>query len=190
MHDIIRTFIAMDASNITALEHLQKEMASSIRWDLSVVKPIEKDKFHFTILFLGEIHKDVVKSITEKLLRVEFESFKILYNNIGAFPNKNFPRIIWVGIDDDGKRKMMNLSHTISSTLDLEEFGLRIDQIFVPHLTLFRLKKQVKIDFDTLSNLMGNRIFGADTMDRFHLKKSDLTSQGPIYSNILTVHAK
>jgi 2'-5' RNA ligase len=37
---------------------------------------------------------------------------------------------------------------------------------------------------------MGNRIFGADTMDRFHLKKSDLTSQGPIYSNILTVHAK
>ena len=84
----------------------------------------------------------------------------------------------------------MNLSHTISSTLDLEEFGLRIDQIFVPHLTLFRLKKQVKIDFDTLSNLMGNRIFGADTMDRFHLKKSDLTSQGPIYSNILTVHAK
>lgn len=180
----------MDASNITALEHLQKEMASSIRWDLSMVKPVEKDKFHFTILFLGEIHKDIVKSITEKLLRVEFESFKILYNNIGAFPNKNFPRIIWVGIDDDGKRKMMNLSHTISSTLDLEEFGFRIDQIFVPHLTLFRLKKQVKIDFDTLSNLMGNRIFGADTMDRFHLKKSDLTSQGPIYSNILTVHAK
>jgi RNA 2',3'-cyclic 3'-phosphodiesterase len=180
----------MDASNTTALEHLQKEMASSIRWDLSVVKPIEKDKFHFTILFLGEIHKDIVKSITEKLLRVEFESFKILYNNIGTFPNKNFPRIIWVGIDDDGKRKMMNLSHTISSILDLEEFGLRIDQIFVPHLTLFRLKKQIKIDFDTLSNLMGNRIFGADTMDRFHLKKSDLTSQGPIYSNIVTVHAK
>jgi len=27
-------------------------------------------------------------------------------------------------------------------------------------------------------------------MDRFHLKKSDLTSKGPIYSNILTVHAK
>ena len=188
MHDIVRTFIAMDASNTTALEHLQKEMTSNIRWDLNVVKPIEKDKFHFTIIFLGEIQKDIIKSITEKLLRVEFESFKILYNNIGAFPNKNFPRIIWVGIDDDGKRKMMNLSHTILLKLDRE--GLRMDQTFVPHLTLFRLKKQVRIDFDSLSNLMGNRIFGADTMDRFHLKKSDLTSQGPIYSNILTVHAK
>ena len=85
---------------------------------------------------------------------------------------------------------MTNLSHTILSKLDREEFGLRMDQIFVPHLTLFRLKKQVRIDFDSLSNLIGNRIFGADTMDRFHLKKSDLTSQGPIYSNILTVHAK
>lgn len=188
MHDTARTFIAMDASNTTALEHLQKEMNSSIRWDLNVVKPIEKDKFHFTILFLGEIHKDVIKSITERLLRVEFESFKILYNDIGAFPNKNFPRIIWVGIDDDGKRKMMNLSHTILSKLNQE--GIGIDQNFVPHLTLFRLKKQVRIDFDNLSNLIGNRIFGADTIDRFHLKKSDLTSRGPIYSNILTVYAK
>ena len=51
----------MDASNTTALEHLQKEMTSSIRWDLNVVKPIEKDKFHFTILFLGEIHKGYYK---------------------------------------------------------------------------------------------------------------------------------
>ena len=153
-----------------------------------MVKSIEKDKFHFTILFLGDIHKDIIKNITEKLLRVEFESFKILYNNIGAFPNKNFPRIVWVGIDDDGKKKMMNLSHTILSKLDREI--LKMDQIFVPHLTLFRLKKQLRIDFDNLSNLTGNRIFGADTMDRFHLKKSDLTSQGPIYSNMLTVYAK
>jgi 2'-5' RNA ligase len=188
LHDTVRTFIAIDASNITALEHLQKEITSSIRWDLKVVKPIEKDKFHFTILFLGEIHKDIIKNITEKLLRVEFESFKILYNNIGAFPNKNFPRIVWIGIDDDGKKKMMNLSRTILSKLDRE--GLRTDQIFVPHLTLFRLKKRVRIDFDGLSNLMENRIFGADTIDRFHLKKSDLTSQGPIYSNMLTVYAK
>jgi 2'-5' RNA ligase len=178
----------MDASNTAALEHLQKEVSSSIKWDLNVIKPIEKDKFHFTILFLGEIHKDFIKNITEKLLKVEFESFNILYNNIGVFPNKNFPRIVWVGIDDDGKKKMMDLSHTILSKLDRE--GLRIDKIFVPHLTLFRLKRQTRIDFDNLSNLMGNRIFGADTMDRFHLKKSDLTSQGPIYSNILTVYAK
>lgn len=188
MHDTVRTFIAMDASNTTVLEHLQKEMTSSIGWDLNVVKPIEKDKFHFTILFLGEIHKDIIKSITERLLRVEFESFKILYYDIGAFPNKNFPRIIWVGIDDDGKRKMMNLSHTILSKLNRE--GIRMDKNFVPHLTLFRLKKQVRIDFDNLSNLMGSRIFGSDIIDRFHLKKSDLTSWGPIYSNILTVYAK
>ena len=67
----------MDASNTTALEHLQKEMSSSIGWDLDMVKSIEKDKFHFTILFLGDIHKDIIKNITEKLLRVEFESFKI-----------------------------------------------------------------------------------------------------------------
>ena len=186
---LYQTFIAMDASNTTALEHLQKEMSSSIGWDLDMVKPIEKDKFHFTILFLGDIHKDIIKNITEKLLRVEFESFKIFYNNIGAFPNKNFPRIVWVGIDDDGKKKMMNLSHTILSKLDRE--GLKMDQIFSePHLTLFRLKKQLRIDFDNLSNLTRNRIFGADTMDRFQLKKSDLTSQGPIYSNMLTVYAK
>ena len=75
---------------------------------------------------------------------------------------------------------MMNLSHTILSKLDQE--GLKIDQIFVPHLTLFRLKRQIRIEFDSLSNLMENKIFGADTMDRFHLKKSDLTSQGPIYA--------
>jgi 2'-5' RNA ligase len=115
----------MDAYNTTALEHLQKELTSSIRWDLNVVKSIKKDKFHFTILFLGEIHKDIIERITEKLLRVEFS-----------------------------------------------------------------LKKQVRIDFDNLSNLMKSRTFGAETMDIFHLKKSDLTSQGRIYSNILSVYAK
>jgi 2'-5' RNA ligase len=188
LHDTVRTFIAIDALNTNALENLQKELTSSVQWDLNVVKPIEKDSFHFTILFLGEIHKDIIERITEKLLKVEFESFDILYNNIGAFPNKNFPRIIWVGIDDDGKQKMLNLNHAILSKMEQE--GFEVDKIFVPHLTLFRLKKRVRIDFDNLSNFVGSRTFGADIIDRFHLKRSDLTSRGPIYSNILTVYAK
>ena len=187
--NIIRTFIAMDALNIDALENLQKELTSRIQWDLNVVKPTKKDHFHFTILFLGEIHRNIVERITEKLSEIEFKSFNILYNNIGVFPNKNFPKIIWVGIDDEGKQKMMDLNRNILSKLNQE--GLRrTDKISVPHLTLFRLKRQVKIDFDNLSNLMKNRTFGTDIMDRFYVKKSDLTSQGPIYSNILTVHAK
>ena len=189
MHDTVRTFIAMDALNTDALENLQRELTSSIKWDLNVIKPIKKDHFHFTILFLGEIHRDIVERVTERLLEIEFESFNISYNNIGVFPNKKFPRIIWVGIDNDGKQKMMNLSRTILSKLDQERLG-RTDDIFVPHLTLFRLKRQTKIDFDSLSNLVKSRTLGTDVMDRFHLKKSDLTSQGPIYSNIITVYAK
>jgi 2'-5' RNA ligase len=188
LHDTVRTFIAIDALNTNALENLQKELTSSIQWDLNVIKPVEKDNFHFTILFLSEIHKDIIERITEKLLKVEFESFDILYNNIGAFPNKKFPRIIWVGIDDKGKQKMLNLSHTILSKM--EEEGFEVDKNFVPHLTLFRLRKQVRIDFDNLSNFVGGRNFGADIVDRFHLKRSDLTPRGPIYSNILTVYAK
>ena len=65
-------------------------MSSSIGWDLDMVKPIEKDKFHFTILFLGDIHKDIIKNITEKLLRVEFESFKISTTISGHFLTRTF----------------------------------------------------------------------------------------------------
>ena len=95
----------MDASNITALEHLQKEITSSIRWDLNVVKPIEKDKFHFTILFLGEIHKDIIKNITEKLLRVEFESFKIFTTPSGHFLTRTYLELYGLGLTMMEKRR-------------------------------------------------------------------------------------
>jgi 2'-5' RNA ligase len=34
------------------------------------------------------------------------------------------------------------------------------------------------------------RTFDTDLVDRVHLKKSDLTPSGPVYSNIYTVEAK
>jgi 2'-5' RNA ligase len=41
-----------------------------------------------------------------------------------------------------------------------------------------------------ISSKYQGRTFGSDRIDKVHLKKSELRSSGPVYSNVYTVEAK
>jgi RNA 2',3'-cyclic 3'-phosphodiesterase len=63
------------------------------------------------------------------------------------------------------------------------------DKPFTPHMTLFRIKKgKLKITTKLLSEF-DHLSFGSDIINKVHLKQSDLTSSGPIYTDIFTVNA-
>ena len=182
----MRTFIAVDVS-ANAIANVQHEIMSSAGWSPRDVKQVETQNFHFTLIFLGEKSDADVDSIKTKLAQVQFEPFTLTYASIGAFPKPASARIIWVGVDPVGGQKLTALANDVVAKM--AELGFSADKPFSPHTTIFRAKGPPIQVSDITAKYQG-RTFGSDLIDRAHLKKSDLMSSGPVYSNIYTVEAK
>ena len=181
----MRTFIAVDVTARDTISKLQYDIISNARWGPRAVKPVEVQNFHFTMIFLGEVND--VDRIIRKIEELEFEPFTITYQSIGAFPNSNMAKIIWIGVDKTSEQKLSNLANNIITKM--MEIGFSADKPFSPHMTLFRVKGS-PVKADNILAKYKYRIFGEDIIDKVHLKKSDLKSSGPTYSNIYTLEAK
>jgi RNA 2',3'-cyclic 3'-phosphodiesterase len=182
----MRTFVAVDVST-NAIAKLQKEILSTIGGDTRDVKPVEPHNFHFTLIFLGETSDHDVDRIKEKLAGFQFEPFTITYTGIGAFPNPAYARVVWVGVDPEGVQELTSLANEVVTKMS--ELGFKADKPFSAHMTFLRAKgRPVKATY--ISSKYQGKTFGSDRIDKLHLKKSELTPSGPIYSNVYTVEAK
>lgn len=179
----MRAFVAVDCKS-AEISKLQQDMMSSSGWSTREVKAVEPANFHFTLIFLGEISDVQAQQVKDKLAEIKFEPFSVTYTGAGAFPNNNNARVVWVGVNVEAAKKLQALAgQVIEKTASI---GFRPDKPFSPHLTLFRAKnRHVRLD----AAKYAGRTFGADTIDKLHLKKSDLSPSGPTYSNIYTVSA-
>jgi RNA 2',3'-cyclic 3'-phosphodiesterase len=182
----MRAFIAIEVSN-SSIAKLQKEILSTAGWTKRDVKPVEPQNLHFTLIFLGEKSDHDIGRIKEKLAGLHFEPFSIIYNGIGAFPNPSRARVVWVGIENDGAQKLISLANDIITRMS--ELGFMADRPFSAHLTLLRARDK-PVTATNLSSQYQGRTFGSELIEKVHLKKSELTPSGPIYSNVYTVEAK
>jgi 2'-5' RNA ligase len=183
----MRTFIAVDVESRDEIERLQNEISSTSGWKRSAVKPVDQQNFHFTLIFLGEITIADADRIKEKMGQLKFEPFKLTYRQVGAFPNSDAARVIWIGIDPIGGRKLAALADDVISKMS--ELNFHTDKPFSPHMTIFRVKS-APVKISDISARYEGKNFSSDFVEKVHLKKSDLTPSGPIYSNIYTVEAK
>jgi RNA 2',3'-cyclic 3'-phosphodiesterase len=187
MNNSNRIFIAADASSKDTIEKLQYKVQMSAGWNSQLLKPVSKQSFHFTLIFLGEVIIESIDMIKTKISEIKFEPIKITYSGIGGFPNSNAARVIWIGVDAEGDRKLTDLAEKVRSKM--KEIGFMPDKPFTPHMTLFRIKTgKLKITTKLLSEY-DHISFGSDIINKVHLKRSDLTSSGPIYTDIFTVNA-
>lgn len=182
----MRGFIAVDVSNV-AIVKLQNDILSAAEWNPRDVKPVEPHNFHFTVIFLGEISDHDVERIKEMLAGFQFEPFTITYAGIGAFPNPAHARVVWVGLDSGGAQKLTTLANDIVAKMS--ELGFKADKPFSAHLTLLRARGR-PVSISCISSRYQGTTFGSDRIDKVHLKKSELRSSGPVYSNVYTVEAK
>jgi 2'-5' RNA ligase len=180
-------FIAVDVSNKENIEKLQHRLQISAGSNTLSLKPVSKESFHFTLIFLGEVAINTVEKVKNNLSEIQFEPIKITYTGIGGFPNSNAARVIWMGVDAEGGQKLVGLAEKVRSKM--EDLDFRPDKPFTPHMTLFRVKTgRLKITSKLLSEYNG-MTFGSEVINKVHLKRSDLTSTGPIYTDIFTVNA-
>lgn len=179
----MRTFVAIEIDNNEILESIGR-----IQSKLKIkAKPISSKNIHFTLFFLGEISDSTSEKIQETLGSIEFQPFKVSIRGVGAFPKPSNPRIIWVGTDSEGGKNITKLASVVEEKLSV--FGFQKDKPFKPHATIFRVKNRIENISDELKKLE-TYSFGIQKISEIKFKKSVLTSDGPLYSDLQVVKAK
>lgn len=188
----MRLFVAIDINNIHIVEQLQDYLVKKFDFNSLYVKPIKKNNLHITIKFLGEKTDLETKDIISDLTKIHFTSFNMVFNNIGVFPHMKSPRIIWLGLTDESSKKLNDIYFQINGILkkyDNEKKSAHNsdNQKFFPHLTIFRIRNNYMIP-NFISSFSG-KIILEEEVNTIILKKSVLTSNGSIYSNLFNICA-
>ena len=178
----MRTFVAIEVTDQNILNSI-----SQVQSELNIkAKPVELHSMHFTVQFLGEVSEEMVGKVSDALSSLEFSSFSISFVGIGVFPKPSFPRVIWIGVDE-GINKLEKLAEIIRAKLS--QLGFSPDKKFKPHVTIFRVKNKIEDISDKLEKF-SSYSFGKQMIYEIKLKKSELTPDGPIYTDLLVVKGK
>jgi 2'-5' RNA ligase len=184
----MRTFIAVDCNNKNQISNLQQNILKSFPDFNSSIRPVNIENLHFTLFFFGDMENKQIELISNKMNEIVFEKFEINYRKIGAFPSFRYPKVIWIGVDEKSERELNSLFELVK--FKMEQIGFKPDKQFKPHLTLFRVKRPIANIEQYLNKYNDVSIDFSDIIDKMYIKKSELFSSGPVYSNILTIFAK
>jgi 2'-5' RNA ligase len=179
----LRTFIALPAlptvqQAIAEVQIKLKAVQADVKWE-------PKDKFHITLIFLGNVEQSKLELLSAALAKSfqQFRSCTFSYESIGAFPNIQNPRVVWIGIKSD--QAVLDLQSAAGQIC--AEFGFPLDdRTFHPHITLGRVKETrngprlteaIKtVTFDPIETHCSEIV----------LMKSDLRPSGSIYTILKT----
>ena len=186
MSNNIRCFLAIKI-NGTLRELLKNILADFVTEFPNCVKWVPLENIHVTIKFIGNLDSTHLAALQVDLSNAltPQQVFQIESNQIGAFPHKKNPRIIWLGIRYPIQMKrVFSLAETI-----LKEYGYPVEtRTFRPHLTLGRVKKDISSKdllyiSSQLSTYKLNNV-GSMIAKDLTLFKSTLTPNGPLYEEL------
>ncbi|MBN2101576.1 MAG: RNA 2',3'-cyclic phosphodiesterase [Candidatus Aenigmarchaeota archaeon] len=176
----MRIFIACNIPE--SLKERLEDFQESLKSDEDKIKWVEKENLHLTMKFIGETDEKDIEEIKRCLSTVKFKPFLTSVSDFGVFPLRGHIRVVWMGLSP--ANQINDLHEKIESSLDF--IGLEKDSLFQPHITLGRVKfigdkeefirkvSEIKTKFES----------EPFKIDRFILKKSVLTPQGPVYTDL------
>ncbi len=157
----MRLFIAVPLPN-----NIKRNLIKCIKdLDLPGVIPVNEDKLHITLRFLGDVDLDYAKSLLDQ----DFSSTECVVRSVGAFPNMNFIRVVWAGAFG-----LENLAKTVGA------------EDFKGHVTLARVKK--KCDLSGFFEKYRSTSFGSFHVSKIVLMNSTLAKPTSIYSVVKEVY--
>lgn len=188
MQDTIRAFIAIEIDE--AVRGEVSAILADLKRCVADVKWVSPENIHLTLKFLGDVKKDGIEEIKNalKVAASRAGHFNISLSEIGAFPNLNSPRVIWLGIKE-GADESAKLANEIEG--QLVKLGLpKENRPFSSHLTLGRIgspkgRQELKEIIETLNkNPSPARETIKSSVKHITLFQSTLTPKGPIYTNL------
>ena len=186
---VIRAFIAIDIpddvrARISGVTHKlrQRLHAYPIRW-------VPPQNIHLTLKFLGDVSEHNLHTLTH-LLAGEIKThrpFEFSVGTLGAFPELRRPRVIWVGVEapDELLALQRGIDHAVSKLgYDRER------RPYQPHLTLGRISRnasssEIRAIGQALQEI-NIGFLGSARATEVHLYRSDLHSQGAVYTRLFT----
>ena len=189
----IRVFIAIDLPK--SIQDSIENQTSRLRQDTGngLVRWVPPANMHLTLKFIGSIstsHVDFLKQMLTQAAE-SHSPFDLQIGGIGSFPNSKRPRVIWVGIHAPADLASLQKNIEAGATrLGYE----KEERPFSPHLTLGRVRSDIapadlqKIRSTLDSFQLGS--IGSAKIDAVHLYKSDLHSDGSVYTKLFSVPFK
>ena len=178
-----RGFIAIDIDSFPKLVQFENEIKNTG----ANVKLVEPENVHITLKFLGDTDEGYIDQIEEIIKDAvkQTDSFEIQLKGSGVFPNQNYIKVMWIGIKNGEK------IGKIASKIDkqLSELGFEKEKRgFSAHLTIARVRSaKNKEKLLQIIEKYRDMEFGNFKVDSVKLKKSELTSKGPIYTALKEV---
>ncbi len=184
--DSIRAFIALPLSpsikkKISQLQNHLGKLNCPVRWT-------NPENIHITLKFLGNITSQQILLLKETLKHIQTvtDSFEIQLSELGAFPNRKNPRILWINITQ-GSCEIIQIAQSIED--QLKDLGfVQSVKSFAPHITIGRIRDLQRTR--KLSHTIKNQIIPPDCQDTINeilLFKSNLSSKGPIHTKLFGI---
>ncbi len=173
----IRCFVAVDLPD-SMREDVRRLQSQINTTGLRLVRP---ELVHVTLKFLGEVPAERIEGIIQALQGVKAAPFTARVRGMGAFPGRSI-RVVWLGLEGN----FNELYEMVEKALSPLGFA-REARGFSPHVTLGRESRpgpEINRLLTPKIAALADTDLGSFTVDSFCLKKSTLTSGGPIYDDL------
>ncbi len=142
---------------------------------------VDEAHLHLTLRFIGEVPGDVADRIAASLRSITGPSFSLTMKNVGFFPPRREPRILWAGVTES--EELMRLQARIERMLT--SIGIDPDaRKFHAHVTVARLNgthPHKVAQYVTHNSLFATEQF---SVEAFHLYSSFLRKEGALHEKI------
>lgn len=180
----IRAFLAIDPPDdiLQEMARVQAQLKRSLHGEISWVRP---EGVHLTLKFFGNIFEADVKAISDIVEKqsAAVAPMQFQLEELGAFPNQQRPRVIWIGLQGDVD-PLLDLQSDLDHQFQTIGFPVE-DKPFRAHLTLGRVKT-AKGPIGLLQAASEIKITGKFRADSLALIRSKLTPKGAHYTKLAT----
>jgi RNA 2',3'-cyclic 3'-phosphodiesterase len=182
---VIRAFIAVQIA--PEVRARISEAVAQLTPEISGIRWIREENFHFTLKFLGLLQEPQIEPISKALAQAihPFRRFAINVKSFGVFPDIKRARVLWVGLEGSD---LPALAKSVESVL--EPFGFPGEnRIYRPHLTVGRWRYPMGShqQLEDKLKLWKNFEFGESAVDEVVLFQSVLKRDGAVYRPLKTV---
>lgn len=138
---------------------------------------IERDSFHITLRFVGDVPENVADDIDTELARIPFTPLTLTLEGVGAFGGAE-PHAIYAGVKADEALAILQGRHESA----MRRVGLKPEpRSFTPHVTLARLPRHIDLtevaSFIAANNLLATPTFAVSRFILYSAKEK--TGGGP-----------
>ena len=173
-----RLFVAIDLP-----EQVKEAVAGIAGRGLAGARLIPGEQLHLTLRFIGDADDVMFQSIKRALSGVRGVSFPLTLKNVGHFPPGRHPRVLWVGMEENGP--LRKLQQEVEQAIIAA--GIAPDErAFSPHITIARLKETPPAKVAAMEEKEHLFNSGPFPVDEFYLYSSILSRDGAIHKREAT----